>query len=291
MNQTWRFIQSGSADAYTNMAFDEALLRQFSAGGCSPTLRVYGWLPAAFSVGLAQEPHAVLRLEECRGNNIPIVRRMTGGGAIFHCHELTYSLVCGKDDLGACGTVAASFRRICSFLFNAYRDLGLKPEFSIERAAGKVLPCRFNAPFCFAGKEKYDILIEGKKIGGNAQKRSRGVIFQHGSIPLQNDIQAAISFLREEPRGLSDEVCSLDEALRRKIEFNDLSGILKKAFQQTFSVCLKDSVFTQEEHVLAGALRREKYAVSSWNNSREGSLPGSNKGCYDAAVFEKAAVA
>ncbi|MFA5117569.1 MAG: lipoate--protein ligase family protein [Candidatus Omnitrophota bacterium] len=291
MKNTWRFIQSGYADAYTNMAFDEALLRQFSAGRCSPTLRVYGWDPAAFSVGLAQEPGEVLRLEECRQNDIPVVRRMTGGGAIFHCRELTYSLVCGKDDLGACGTVAASFRRICAFLIRAYRDLGLQAEFSIESAAGKALPCRFNAPFCFAGKEKYDILIEGKKLGGNAQKRSRGIIFQHGSIPLQSDVQAAISFLREEPRGLSDEVCALDEVLRGKIEFNDLAGILRKAFQRTFPVGLTDCVFTQEERSLADELRREKYAASSWNNFREVTLPVNEKECNDASLLEKTALA
>jgi lipoate-protein ligase A len=113
------------------------------------------------------------------------VRRITGGGAIYHSEELTYSLVCSVDQVKASGSVLHSFKVICAFLLSLYKSLGLEADFAIESK-----PDYFNnkkilgsAPFCFAAKEKYDILIGNKKIGGNAQKRSKGIIFQHGSIP------------------------------------------------------------------------------------------------------------
>ncbi|MFA6216898.1 MAG: lipoate--protein ligase family protein [Candidatus Omnitrophota bacterium] len=273
------------------MAFDEALFQQFSAGGSLPTLRIYGWRPAAFSVGYAQDVGGVLRVKDCQENNIPIVRRMTGGGAVFHRDELTYSLVCLKKDIGITGPVVSSFRTLSAFILKAYRKSGLPAEFAFARAPESFKKFNGNTPFCFAGKEKYDILVGGRKIGGNAQKRSGEVIFQHGSIPLTSSIAMAVRFLRDKPQGLVPEICSLEETLPERISFDALALTLKESFQETFCVYLRESGFSSEEQESALRLRREKYSLDAWNIERDFCLTRDTHAYDDKAACQKAALA
>ena len=157
-----------------------------------PVLRIYSWTPAAFSLGVNQNPEDIIDLRLCRKEGIGVVKRMTGGEAIFHDDELTYSVVAPLEDLG-CGTsVKKSYKRICGCIINAYKRVGLSADFSCDSMhefAGR-------QPLCFASRQEYDIIIAGKKIGGNAQKRSRDVILQHGSIPFTFDIEKIKRYLR-----------------------------------------------------------------------------------------------
>ena len=267
MKNNWRFVQTGLNDLYTNMAIDEAILIAYSRGDIPPTLRIYGWRPPAFSLGYFQDPKMVLNIAKCNKENIPFVRRITGGGIIFHHQELTYSLVCSKDNINGCSSIKDSFRIICSFLINAYKKLGLKPEFASEQN-----PCFFKSSamkrqdsFCFASKERYDILIQGKKLGGNAQRRRRDVIFQHGSIPLKFDIDTVIPFLKESYHNLKDNICSLDGVLEREIKFVQLKDILRISFEETFSTNLQEKNLTFKEKGLSCELKEEKYYSPEWN--------------------------
>ena len=118
----WKFLDSGFADCHMNMAIDKAMLDNYDG---MPVLRIYGWRPAAFSIGYFQDPEEELDLELCMEKGIGAVKRITGGGVIFHKDEITYSLVCSQDDLNVPAFSKESYKKICSFLIETYKDLGL----------------------------------------------------------------------------------------------------------------------------------------------------------------------
>jgi len=137
---------------------------------------------------------------------------MTGGGLLFHNDEITYSLVCDKTDIGEPDNVFVSYRKICAFLISFYRSLGLKASFALEAEDFK--DRRAPHELCSASREKYDIIINGRKIGGNAQKRKRRVVFQHGSIPLSIDWKFMRRYVRSLPLNISSGVTALAEELK-----------------------------------------------------------------------------
>ena len=184
-SRRWIFFDTGPGSGAFNMEFDASLFSRHRPGETAPVFRLYSWSPPAVSLGRFQRRDEVVDAGGCAAAGVEVVRRITGGGAILHGEELTYSLVCGDGDLGARG-VKESYRRICGFLLRAYRELGLDPVYAVD--AGPAVPAVGKAtPICFAGNEPFDIRVGGRKIGGNAQRRRRGVVFQHGSIPLRFD--------------------------------------------------------------------------------------------------------
>ena len=130
--ETWRLIDTGLLDGPTNMAIDEALLANFTPETSTPVLRLYGWSPPALSLGRFQKAAEVLDLDRCREAGVPIVRRITGGGVIYHAEELTYSLVCSPSHLPAATSIKESFRLLTSFLLAFYRSLGLAAEYAVD---------------------------------------------------------------------------------------------------------------------------------------------------------------
>jgi lipoyl(octanoyl) transferase len=242
---SWRFIDTGDLDGPTNMAVDEALLASFDPERSKPVLRLYGWNPPALSLGRFQDPDEVLDLGKCRKAGLPVVRRATGGGVIYHADEITYSVVCAPRHLPPAKSVKDSFRILTSFLLDFYRSLGLEPAFAEEKAGpGERLGER--TEFCFAGRESCDIVVRGRKIGGNAQRRLRHALLQHGSIPLENRALSGAKYLLREPEGVGDGTLALREA-------GVLSGVaeLKKLLAQSFTerlgVRLEESELVPEE--------------------------------------------
>jgi len=260
----WRLIDTGPLDGPGNMALDEALLSCFDPGSSLPLLRFYGWSQPAFSLGRFQKPEEVLDLEGCSLAGIPVVRRVTGGGCIFHAEELTYSIVCTPGQISDIVGVKESFRRLCGFLLLAYRKIGLSPGFAIDSPNR---PARLGerTPLCFAGTEEYDILVDGRKLGGNAQRRSRGRIFQHGSIPLRPVFSQARPFLRcAVPEGAT----SLAEA-GFPLEPELLKEQLRTSFEENLGISLYRTVPDSEEQKKAGQLREAKYCSAAWNLAGE----------------------
>jgi len=260
----WRLIDTGPLDGPSNMALDEALLSCFDPGGSLPVLRLYGWNPPAFSLGRFQKPDDVIDLARCAGAGVPVVRRVTGGGCIFHAEELTYSIICTPGQISDIIGVKESFRRLCGFLLHAYGKLGLSPAFAVDYP---LRPARLGerTPLCFAGTEEYDILVNGRKLGGNAQRRARGLIFQHGSIPLRPALSEARPFLRcAVPAGAT----SLAEA-GFPLEPDALKEQLLASFQEHLGISFQHSDFSSEEQAMAGQLRQEKYCSDAWNLAGE----------------------
>jgi len=262
---SWRLILSNKSDPYVNMAIDEALLQNYTYGESLPTLRVYGWEPAGITLGSSQKVDSTLNLAECRKDKIDFVRRMTGGEAILHDNDISYSLICSARDLNIPGSIKKSFRIITSFVTNTFRLLKLKPNY-----AGDEENYAHSDPseFCFATTEQFDILVQGKKLGGNAQKRIRDVIFQHGSIPIELDFERINRYFHEDLSGLDKKVISLNDALGRQIGFSETSKLLVESFKTTFSVTLNRAPLTEAEIDLSHTLLEEKYKTKQWNYFR-----------------------
>lgn len=243
------------------MAVDEALLLSFDPAASLPILRLYSWTPPALSLGRFQDAALVLNIDKCRTAGVPIVRRITGGGVIYHADELTYSIVCAPRHIPSTPSIKESFRVLTSFLLVFYKNLGLEPCYAADACHGRRLGER--TAFCFAGKETYDILVKGKKIGGNAQRRLKEVIFQHGSIPLENRAEKGGTFMRESPHDLREQTSSLAESGIKRDEA-DLKSLLAESFCEGMGVTLQEEEFTQLEQAKSTELRR-KYLDESWN--------------------------
>src|SRR5918996_1504052 len=184
----WRLLMTppepGASGAW-NMALDEAILEHAQAGrGASlPTLRLYAWAPACLSLGHAQPFTDVdsARLEE-RGWEV--VRRATGGRAILHTDELTYSVIAPTDEPRVAGSVLESYNRLAQALLLGVQILGVPVEMS-EVAQNNILR---NNPVCFEVPSSYEITVNGKKLIGSAQARKKEGVLQHGSLPLTGDL-------------------------------------------------------------------------------------------------------
>lgn len=245
------------------MAIDEALLRSFDPAASFPVLRLYGWDPAALSLGRFQQAAEVLDMERCRTDGVSVVRRVTGGGVIYHADELTYSIVCTPEQIPAAASVKDSFRVLTGFLLAFYWRLGLDAAYAVD-----VLPSGTGlgerTAFCFAGKETFDILVNGRKIGGNAQRRTRGVIFQHGSIPLVNRAMTGLTYLREKSPVQAAGALSLAECGVSA----DREALLKElatAFGEHFKVRLQDSRLSGQEDDGREQLLACRYLKDRWN--------------------------
>ncbi len=263
MGKTWRLILDQKCDGYYNMAVDEAILLGYNSFKI-PTLRVYGWDKPFISLGYNQNFREVLNPK----SEIPFVRRITGGSAILHHKELTYSLVCSLEDLNLPKAVKASYRIICSFLKHFYSQLGLKASFAndlnsksqeIEKNLGEY------KNFCFSSWQHLDLLVEGKKIGGNAQRRRKNIIFQHGSIPQE----IAPFYIRraiKDSGDIKDQATSLEGVLGKSLNFDSLSSLLYSSFKLTFGVEFSQERLLESEEEKVTFFLKEKYKTKEWNN-------------------------
>jgi lipoate-protein ligase A len=228
-----------------------------------PTLRLYGWDPAAISLGYSQNPARLLNLKLVKEKNIGLVRRLTGGGLLLHDNELTYSIIGAAEDFSASRSVKGSFEKITGFLIEAYQMLGARAQFSKVKTTSP----HAIADVCFARKEEYDILINNKKIGGNAQKRRHDIILQHGSIPLAFDKNKMKAFLLNPETLDTLEVTTINEISKTKISFHQLAETLIKAFAAYFHARIIREPLTPKEQILALELKNEKYQNDKWNLS------------------------
>lgn len=223
-----------------------------------PTLRIYGWSQPCISLGYKQNPRDFLD-EACP---FTFVRRMTGGAAILHDKkEVTYSLICAYTDLGLPPAVKAGYRRLCSFLKDFYRRCGLKAVFAYEIISDNLSAY---GDVCFANWHEFDMVVEGKKIGGNAQRRQKDIIFQQGSIPQQIDISVMRRFFRHYDNSLS-KVAALDGLLGRNTDFSSLQHMLAESFSHCFGVKLQRGFLSEQEQKTAQLLLNSKYSQRSWN--------------------------
>jgi len=185
VRRTWRLLDTGAAAGGVNMAVDALLCRAAAAGDRRPVLRLYRWDPPAVSLGYSQSVAAELDLERCRRLGVDVVRRPTGGRAVLHWEELTYSVVCPADDPQLGGPVGQASRCIGACLAAGLATLGV-PARLVRGTAPAVRHRAGGGPAepCFSRVARWELTVGGRKLAGSAQRRFPGAILQHGSLLL-----------------------------------------------------------------------------------------------------------
>lgn len=268
----WRVIDSGLASAAVNMAVDEAIMTAHGAGEAPPTLRFYGWRPAAISLGYFQKA-AEVNLAECAGRGIDVVRRLTGGRAVLHDAELTYSIVVREDSPAIPSTITASYRYFSEGLLAGLRQLGLDARMSIPRAAYGQSKKQTASSACFDAPSHYEITVAGRKMVGSAQVRKNGVILQHGSVLLRFSAEDIVAVLQLPSLQLRDPLTemlrrratSVEEALGRPVDWQEVCGVMAQAFGPALGVETEVSGLSEGESALSRRLAADKYSQDCWN--------------------------
>jgi lipoyl(octanoyl) transferase len=260
MEKRWRLILDKKRSGFENMAVDEAILLDYSLNKI-PTFRIYGWKEATVSLGYKQISNAVLRCP----NSFPFVRRITGGAAILHDQELTYSIVCAPSDLDLPSSVKKSYYVLCSFLKHFYAKLGLESKFAYEISSSSI---SHYGSYCFSSWQDYDLIINGKKVGGNAQRRKEGIIFQHGSIPQKINFMQLTKIICDH-KGIIEKTASLDTLLNKDTDFIELQNMLADSFSDVFEIEYQRSALRASEEEAYKYLLSNKYTQDSWNRGNE----------------------
>jgi len=264
----WRLLNSGFANGPTNMAIDEAILHSVATQNSPPTLRFYGWKPPCLSLGFSQ-PWEIVDYDYCRLAGWDVVRRPTGGRAILHENELTYSVIAPINESRVRGSVLESYQRLSEALFMGLTLVGVSPaESKIQRSGWKS-----TGPVCYDIPSHYEITVDGKKLVGSAQVRKKGVILQHGTIPLSGDLTGIVKgLLLPEPSGkqklISDlrrSSTTLEQTLDRLVEFTELAGKIRQGFEQSLNLVFWQGQLSPLETEIMEQLVKEKYANSFWN--------------------------
>jgi lipoate-protein ligase A len=284
----WRLLGTGLADGTTNMAIDEAILWAVAEGKSPPTLRFYGWEPPCLSIGYSQSMEGEVDVDKCRESGIGLVRRPTGGRAILHADELTYSVVAPQTEPRVAGGVIESYRRLSAGLVAGLRALGVDASQALTPTPPSPLPLsrirergrgaqggggEGQSAACFDAPSSYEITVDGKKLVGSAQVRKKSVVLQHGSLPLEGDMARIFDFLKmpsEERREelkqeLRGRATSLELALGYSVPFEEVARHLAVGFAQALNLRLVPGQLSEHELALAKKLRREKYATREWN--------------------------
>lgn len=272
MTSAWRFLDTGCGDAAYNMAVDEALLLSHEAGQSPPTLRVYTWSSPTLSLGYAQNVAKEVDTTACREYGVTPIRRPTGGRAVLHDVEATYSVVMplqlGRQE----ASITEHYRRIGLALEAALRHAGL--PVILERPSVLKAPPRQASPACFAAISRYELSVTGRKLVGSAQKRGRRSLLQHGSIPLAMDRNRLFACLRV-PAGRREQL--LGEAYASMAAVNEVSTVqldaaaLQRALRHGFTGCLTDGAgmiagdLSALERRVAEELQSTKYNNDAWN--------------------------
>jgi len=258
---TWRLLNTGERDGATNMAVDEAILRGVAEACSPPTLRFFAWQPACLSLGQAQ-PASDVDFEACRALGVDVVRRPTGGRAILHVDELTYSVTAPESEPRVHGGIVESYRRLSEGLLAGLLRIGV-PVRQVERSDDHDPD---QGPVCFEVPSNYEIVFDGHKLVGSAQARKNGVVLQHGSMPLVGDIARICDVLAARPE--RDRVwaraITVERTIGRVVTFEAAARAMAEGFASALNLRLEPGDLTGQERAWAEELRRDKYASDGW---------------------------
>lgn len=267
MFDTWRLLLTRPAHGAWNMAVDEAMLEHIGRHESLPTLRLYAWEPACLSLGSAQ-PYADVDEVRIKERGWEVVRRPTGGRAILHIDELTYSVTAPADEPRLVGSVLESYNRLAGALLQAVQSLGLRVEMK-EGVGGNHNSLN---PVCFEVPSAYEITVQGKKLIGSAQARRKEGVLQHGSLPLKGNlarITEALIYVDETDRlnaanRLYERAATVESVLGRKVSWEDAAQAFINAFEDKLSLRLQEGVLSESEQKRAEKLVHEKYSHPGW---------------------------
>jgi lipoate-protein ligase A len=258
----WRFLNTGAKDCYHNMAIDEVLATKSVPHDKRSVFRVYRWQPYAISLGYNQNPND-LDLEKCKQDNIDVVRRPTGGRAVLHAEEITYSIIIPRESEFYSTDILSTYNRINQGILKGLHQIGVKAEL-VERLTNeseKSSAYKDKIP-CFSKSAKFEIAFQGKKLVGSAQRRYENAILQHGSILVGTfhlrlaDYIAALKGSRIEKfrQALAEKTISISQILPTRINYDKIIWAIKTGFQQSFNIYFLEGQLTPQENAEAQKL-------------------------------------
>jgi lipoate-protein ligase A len=266
----WRLICDQPTTGARNMAVDEAILRAVAAGAQPPTLRLYAWSPACLSLGYGQRV-ADVDLSRLAARGWQLVRRLTGGRAILHTDELTYSVLLPADHPLGQGDVIESYRQISEALLHGLRLLGAQPA-----ADPLVKRIEHVDAVCFETPSHYEITVAGRKLVGSAQARKHGGILQHGTLPLTGNIARICDVLvysDADARAASSahvlaRATTLETALARGVSWDTAAQAIIAGFASAFDLQFTVGALSSDEDDIAVRLTDDVYAHVGWTHRR-----------------------
>jgi lipoate-protein ligase A len=274
MKTTWYFINSGPCSPAFNMALDEALLHWHSKGLIPPVIRFYEWNPATLSIGYFQRAEKDIDFEQLHKLNVGFVRRPTGGRAVLHEHELTYSIIVNEDYPDMPKTVTEAYRVLSEGLLLGFRNLGLDAYFSIpdseEKRADLKTP---KSAVCFDAPSWYELVVEGKKVAGSAQTRQEGVILQHGAILIDLDDEKLISLFKfpseaskeRMRKHLPQKAVAINQLAQKPVDVETCISAFRKGFEDGLDIELVPYTLTEEQMNFVNNLAKTRYESDEWN--------------------------
>lgn len=269
-----RLLSHGAMKGKYNMAVDEAIHNAYQRGEVGPTLRFYQWEPACLSLGRFQDVEKEVNLGGLKDLGIDLVRRSTGGKAVLHDDELTYSIVISESLLP--GSILETYKKLSKALVKGLKALGIPAELSALEHGVTARDPRFRQAACFSAPSWYEIVACGKKITGSAQVRRGGIILQHGSIPLNMDAGKLVMCLKTSSENharrvetmLSRKAAGLSEVCSSNVSYQQLEKELVSAFCATFNWTLEKGSLTPGEIREAVELSQDKYGAHMWTMER-----------------------
>ena len=273
MEAQWRFLNTRFENAFFNMAADEAILESVRDGASPPAFRTFGWRPPGLSFGYAQRVDREVDLTRCREMGVQVVRRPTGGRAVLHWNELTYSVLSRGDDPLVRGGVGEAYRRISECLVAGLRRFGVAAELARSeppslRPTGKSI----TSP-CFSSAARHEVVVGSRKLIGSAQRRIGEMILQHGSLIMGPEHKRVVDLLRlgsEDLKArfreeLDEGTTSVEEELGRGVEFDELAESLRMGFEERLGLSLVEGALSARERERIDQLAAEKYGTDAWN--------------------------
>jgi len=255
--ESLRLLKLETHNAFMNMAIDEAILTARTIDKAPNTLRLYRWNPAAVSIGKNQQAENEVHLDNCRKLGVNVVRRISGGGTVFHDSqgEVTYGLIANTSDIDAKDSTAV-YVKVYAGIKDALRILGVTADFN-------------------EGDEKNcpNLTVKGKKISGSAQTRKRDTILQHGTLLLDVDLEKMFTVLRvpwaktcmEVVNVAKNRITSVKNELGHSVSAETAANALAAGFKNALSLQVAEGELTRYEQELAQKLYREKYETDDWN--------------------------
>lgn len=243
-----RFIDTGFNDAYANMAIDEAILHYSKI----PTLRFYQWKPKAVSIGYNQDIKEI-NVNYCKKNKIDIVKRITGGKAVFHDDELTYSFIVPENTNLLPKDIAESYKIIAEALVIALKKIGINAKIKKQKE-------KITSSICFNSSNWYELTVNGKKISGSAQRRLNGKILQHGSILIDFDFNKNLLLFNSKNQSdsindLKKRITSVKNETKKQAEIKKLKEVIRQGFEKRFNFGVFNDGLNGNESLLVKKLR------------------------------------
>ena len=290
----WRLIKDSYHTGFVNMAIDEAIMIAHREGLVPPTIRFYQWSPPAVSLGYFQNLEKEIDVDVCKNMGIDIVRRPTGGKAVLHDKELTYSFVIRESHPLVNDSILETYKKFSGGMIRGLSYLGIEAELVPlrEKLKNETLlnkeeksEIRYSdiKSICFSVPSQYEVQVGGKKIVGSAQVRKREIVLQHGSLLIELEKDKLFSVFNFPSAQIRERLktrfnaTSLEDILKRKINFSELSEILPRGFEEEFGVRLVEGKLTEQEEKISKELLENKYSTYEWNYERKNNQLDSQK--------------